>query len=331
MEATDPTACAGYVQFARTRQYRKDRYDWVFAPHTDGDFQIENFSHCSPGNEISKLLRHMFSNFSVNYILPIVCAMMLDCRIVVLSSNPEMLGMTAFGILGLVFPLNWPGTFIPLLPKRLETALEAPFAFIIGVHSTLCKKLLADDFGTYFVVNVDTHDASLVGMDDFPAEMMHEADATGDEIKEMIRAYRPLFPAAEISRKLKEFIIKVLGAIYGTEWNTPRDMYDVFLRMRESCVEEVQAMVSQTQFVDTMFREAMEEQNGEILQALWPECDTESSWQTETLKTSALNTNVRFGLKTVAGKHSLNMVGVSALSTPREQVSDSEWERLMTS
>jgi hypothetical protein len=200
----------------------------------------------------------------------------------------------------------------------------------------MCRKLLTDDFGTYFVVNADTHDASLVGMDDFPAEMMREADATGDEIKEMIRSYRPLFPGAEISRKLKAFIVKVLGAIYGTEWNVPRPMYDVFLRLRDSCVEEIQAMVSQTQFVDTMFREAMEDQNGEILQALWPDYDMENSWQTDTLKTSALNTTVRFGLKTVAGKHTLTMAGVSAfgpnaLSTPREQISDSEWERLMTS
>jgi hypothetical protein len=59
----------------------------------------------------------MFSNFSVHHLLPLVGAMILDLKINILSAPPELLGLTAFGVLGLIWPLSW--TFIPILPKKL--------------------------------------------------------------------------------------------------------------------------------------------------------------------------------------------------------------------
>jgi hypothetical protein len=65
----------------------------------------------------------MSSHFSVHHLLPVIGAMMFDLKIIILATTPEALGPTAFGILGLVWPLHWLGTFIPVLPKKAETVI----------------------------------------------------------------------------------------------------------------------------------------------------------------------------------------------------------------
>jgi hypothetical protein len=335
----DPAQCLAYVQFAADRRLAQTKYDCAFHAAADGDFRVENNNRMSPANEVGKLLRYMFSNFSVHHLLPLVCAMMFDMKIVILATTPEMLGLTAFGILGLIWPLAWPGTFIPILPRKLETVLEMPFGSIIGVHSTLCRKLVDDNFGAYFVINADTHDSCSVGTDDFPPEIVHEADAISEEIKELIRVFKPVFPAAEIQRKIKEFVLRALGAVYATDWKSPRALYEVFLQKRESTAEDIPAAISQTQFVDAMFREALEEQNYDILGALWPNYDLSESHGIDTLRTTPLTTTARFGLKAMAGaaKHRVDLstsafevpIADQSTGTGESPISDSEWDRII--
>jgi hypothetical protein len=279
----------------------------------------------------------MFSNFTAHYLLPLAGAMMFDFKIIVLAATPELLSQTAFGILGLVWPLTWPGTFIPILPKRLETVLEMPFGSIIGVHSTLTRNLISENFGAYFEINADTHDGSSVGTEDFPPEMIREADAVAEEIKELLRSYKPIFPVMEVQRKVKEFICRTLGAIYNVDWKSPRPLYEEFLKMRQSTAEDVPAMISQSQFVDTIFREAMEEQDLEIQGAMWPDYDCSESYGRDTLRITPLTVTTRFGVKTgsTSGKHRVNLnsfeseipISDQESSAGEPPVSDSEWEQ----
>jgi hypothetical protein len=129
--------------------------------------------------------------------------------------------------------------------------------------------LIDENFDASFVIRADAHDSSSVGTDDFPPEMMREADGVAEEIKELIRTFNPIFPAAEIQKKVKEFICRVLGAIYNIDRGSPRHLHDVFHQMRESTADDIPALISQTQFVDTMFREAIKDQNYEVLGVLW--------------------------------------------------------------
>jgi hypothetical protein len=329
-----------YIQFAQGRRKTQDRYDWSISDPQEGTFRIENDKHLSPSNEVGKLLKYMISNFTPHHLLALVGAMMFDVKVIILATTPEVLGQTAFGILGLIWPLAWPGTFIPILPKKLETVLEMPFGSIIGVHSTLCTKLIDEKFGAYFVINADTHDGSSVGMPDFPEEMVQQLDAVAGEIKDLIRSYRGVFPAAEIQRKIKEFICRVLGALYQTDWKSPRQLYDVFLTKRESVPTEddFSCLISQSQFVDTMFREALEEQNYEILESLWPNYDVSESHGIDMLRTTPVAATAKFGLTTITnpGKHldlkmsefDVDIVG-QPLDSDAKPVSDAEWERMI--
>jgi hypothetical protein len=265
--------------------------------------------------------------------------MMFDLKIILLGTTPELLGLTAFGILGLIWPLSWPGTFIPLLPKKLETVLEMPFGSIIGVHSTLCPKLANDNFGAYFVLNADTHDGSSVVVDDFPDEIIEQMDIVAEEIKELIRVFKPLFPGTEIQKKIKEFICRALGRVYNTDWKSPWPLYDVFRVKRQSIDEDIAGVISQTQFVDTMFREALEDENYEIIEALWPNHDLSESHGIDTLRIAPVLTAPRFGLIGVATSTKRRVtLAVSTFEAPPEEgspivpdslVSDADWEHMI--
>lgn len=265
-------------------------YDWSFT--IKAGLELQNFDHLSPENEIMKLLSFLFSRFSVNDILASIVATMLDARMIVLSSNIELLGQTSFAILALLYPLRWQGTFIPLLPTVAMTALEAPFGYLIGVHSIMASKLLEETVEKYFVMNVDCHYAVVIGMDDFPAEILDVIDVYSQKIRDHITKFKPIFPMRYIQLVVREFIMQIFSTAYGYQITCPGELQTGFQKYKESPSDEFPAAISQTQFVDVFIHqclqddleergdlEDMKSQSMEIIKAFWPDQEVEVAKQ----------------------------------------------------
>ena len=45
-----------------------------------------------------------------------------------------MLYQVAYSIKYLIYPFNWQGVFIPVLPARLMACLQAPVPYIMGIE-----------------------------------------------------------------------------------------------------------------------------------------------------------------------------------------------------
>ncbi len=70
-----------------------------------------------------------------------------ESRIILLSSHTAMLHFATAALTNLLYPLNWCGILIPVLPQRLIQALEAPCPYIAGVERRYEKlELPSDDF-----------------------------------------------------------------------------------------------------------------------------------------------------------------------------------------
>ncbi|EAY22351.1 hypothetical protein TVAG_378300 [Trichomonas vaginalis G3] len=257
-------------------------YDWSFT--IKAGLELQNFDHLSPENEIMKLQTFLYSRFAVNDILASIVATMLDARIIILSSNIELLGQTVFSILALLYPLRWQGTFIPLLPSVALTALEAPFGYLIGVHSIMASKLLEESVEKYFVMNVDCHYSVVIGMDDFPAEILDLIDIYSNKIREQIAKYKPIFPMMYIQVLVREFMIQIFSTAYGYPISSPNDLAAGFTRYKENLSEDFPAVISQTQFVDVFIHQCLQDdleergnleeqrsQSMEIIKAFWPD------------------------------------------------------------
>ena len=79
--------------------------------------------------------------------------MLSESRIILLSSHTAMLHLASKALVSLLYPLTWAGIFIPVLPARLLSALEAPCPYIVGIERRYEKIELPDD--DFVLVDLD--------------------------------------------------------------------------------------------------------------------------------------------------------------------------------
>lgn len=78
---------------------------------------------------------------------------MSESRIIFLSSHTGMLHLACHALANLLYPLTWASIFIPILPARLLSALDAPCPYIVGVERRYDGLELPDD--DYVLVDLD--------------------------------------------------------------------------------------------------------------------------------------------------------------------------------
>lgn len=78
---------------------------------------------------------------------------MSESRIIFVSSYTAMLHLACHALVNLLYPLKWASVFIPVLPARLLSALDAPCPYIVGIERRYDNIELPDD--DYVLVDLD--------------------------------------------------------------------------------------------------------------------------------------------------------------------------------
>ncbi|CAG8982430.1 hypothetical protein HYALB_00007109 [Hymenoscyphus albidus] len=76
----------------------------------------------------------LFRALTIQNIVTLFECALSESRIVLLSSHTSMLYLASKALASLLYPLKWASIFIPVLPARLISALEAPCPYIVGVE-----------------------------------------------------------------------------------------------------------------------------------------------------------------------------------------------------
>ena len=106
-------------------------------------------------------LRLLFECLDTDNALRVIEAVLLEQRILLLSSKLSALAVVAETLLHLIFPLRWPHVYIPLLPRSLIDFLFAPMPFIIGMHHSYVKNQLTGELmSDIIVVDLDHNKVS---------------------------------------------------------------------------------------------------------------------------------------------------------------------------
>jgi len=71
---------------------------------------------------------------SLPNIVTLLNAVMLERRIVFVSSNVGYLSACVLSVVPLLHPFIWQGAYVPVLPNNLREYLQAPVPYIMGVH-----------------------------------------------------------------------------------------------------------------------------------------------------------------------------------------------------
>ncbi|KAJ5610260.1 hypothetical protein N7510_006979 [Penicillium lagena] len=99
-----------------------------------------------PGSRNTDLYA-LFRTLSVPNIVILFEYALTESRIIFLSSHTSMLYLATRALVDLLFPLQWTGVLIPVLPARLIQAIEAPCPYIVGIERRYEKvELPSDDF-----------------------------------------------------------------------------------------------------------------------------------------------------------------------------------------
>ncbi|KAJ5570441.1 uncharacterized protein N7459_009871 [Penicillium hispanicum] len=109
-------------------------------------FARQEASNELPGSRNTDLYA-LFRTLSVPNIIILFEYALTESRIIFLSSHTSMLYLATRALVDLLFPIQWAGVLIPVLPARLIQALEAPCPYIVGIERRYEKvDLPTDDF-----------------------------------------------------------------------------------------------------------------------------------------------------------------------------------------
>ncbi|KAI8963387.1 DENN-domain-containing protein [Daldinia sp. FL1419] len=112
-----------------------------------------------PGSRNTDLYA-LFRSLSLENIVTLFEYAMSESRIIFLSSHTGMLHLASHALASLLYPLTWASIFIPILPARLISALEAPCPYIVGIERRYDNIQLPDDDYVLVDLDKDTIDAT---------------------------------------------------------------------------------------------------------------------------------------------------------------------------
>ncbi|PHH78913.1 hypothetical protein CDD80_6031 [Ophiocordyceps camponoti-rufipedis] len=102
----------------------------------------------------------LFRCLSLENVVALFEYAMAESRIIFLSSHTSMLHLACHALASLLYPFAWASIFIPVLPARLISALEAPCPYIVGVERRYERIDLPEDDYVLVDLDKDTIDAT---------------------------------------------------------------------------------------------------------------------------------------------------------------------------
>lgn len=102
----------------------------------------------------------LFRCLSLENIVALFEYTMSESRIIFLSSHTGMLHLACHALASLMYPLKWASIFIPVLPARLLSALDAPCPYIVGIERRYENIELPEDDYVLVDLDKDTIDAT---------------------------------------------------------------------------------------------------------------------------------------------------------------------------
>ncbi|KAI2504746.1 Rab guanyl-nucleotide exchange factor [Fragilaria crotonensis] len=87
----------------------------------------------------------LFTAMSISNIIVVVGCLMEETKVVLLSQRYGLLTPCAEAFLSFLFPFEWQGIYIPIMPYSLLDVLDAPVPFLVGLHARYLAQVKPED------------------------------------------------------------------------------------------------------------------------------------------------------------------------------------------
>ncbi|TYZ65455.1 hypothetical protein PybrP1_005019 [[Pythium] brassicae (nom. inval.)] len=108
-------------------------------------------------------MRPLFEQFGTALALQILGSALLECSVVLVSSQYTLLTECAEAIRVLLRPFAWCHVYAPVLPKPLLSYLQCPTPILVGVHSAFATREDLPSAGFYLVADMDRGTVEFLG------------------------------------------------------------------------------------------------------------------------------------------------------------------------
>lgn len=108
-------------------------------------------------------MKPLFDQFGSALVLQILGSALLECSVVLVSSQYTLLTECVEAIRVLLRPFSWCHVYAPMLPKPLLSYLQCPTPILVGVHSDFATREDLPTSGFYLVADMDRNTVEFVG------------------------------------------------------------------------------------------------------------------------------------------------------------------------
>jgi hypothetical protein len=113
-----------YFRSEKALSYTIAKFDLKFYPQPCYGYEWDTNDDC---------LESLFILTSIENIVILWEALMLEKKIFITSKNRENLSLVSMSLSSLLFPFKWIHVLIPVLPEKLKVFIDAPVPLIIGI------------------------------------------------------------------------------------------------------------------------------------------------------------------------------------------------------
>ena len=84
-------------------------------------------------------MEFLFRALNAEQIIDIFIALLTEKKVLLISKYKALLTHASIALISFVFPLCWKHVLIPILPKCMVNAIEAPVPYLIGIDPVILK------------------------------------------------------------------------------------------------------------------------------------------------------------------------------------------------
>jgi hypothetical protein len=203
-----------------------------------------------------------FRIMNIHSISEILTAVLLSRRIVITSEKIETMERFCFALLAMVYPLAWPGVFIPVLPSTVVETIYAPFQYIIGLHASLLSHAQVPEMDSYV----------LVLLDEKKVRHINPPYKIPPHIQKEITKFEGAVADHGLGKGFREFIISLIAYVLKTDPHDPSTLAAAYKEMASALSDQKQnfeASILESQFVSQLMKEAEAGPGSEVHAAFW--------------------------------------------------------------
>jgi hypothetical protein len=207
-----------------------------------------------------------FRTMDVHLLSEILVAVLLSRRILITSDRIDVMERFCFALLAMVYPLAWPGVFIPVLPVTIIATIYAPFQYIIGLHSSMLPHTQAPEMDSYVLVDLDHG----------KVRHFNQPYKIPSQVQRQITKFGGLVQTVGIGKGFRDFIIRLIGYVVKRDPHDPTALaaaYNAMASAKGDKKDRFEVSILESQFVAQLMKEAEAGRGSEVYEAYWGQSD----------------------------------------------------------